>query len=107
MTTAPALLLSRLTAAAVLALLVGGCGLARQVPIEQGNPLPDDKVSQLQEGMTREQVRFLLGPPIVPNTFGQKRWSYVYYELTDDGTELRRLIVHFRDDEVSRIEQPS
>ncbi|MFI4956465.1 MAG: outer membrane protein assembly factor BamE [Gammaproteobacteria bacterium] len=50
-----------------------------QPPIQQGNLLEEDKVDQLEVGMTREQVDFLLGAPISHNTFADDRYDYVYY----------------------------
>ena len=47
--------------------------------IQQGNYLVTDSVSQLKEGMTRSQVRFLLGTPMVPDAFDDSRWDYYYF----------------------------
>src|SRR6266513_2808189 len=47
--------------------------------IQQGNYLEGKTVDQLQVGMTRSQVRYLLGTPLVPAVFDKDRWDYVYY----------------------------
>ena len=59
------------------ALLSGGC--LYHMPIQQGNYLDPGQVEQLQTGMTRSQVRFLLGTPMVPGSFDTDRWDYDYY----------------------------
>ena len=83
---------------------IGACSVHR-VDIQQGNALPDDKLDQLSAGMTREQVRFLLGTPMVPDTFRPDRWEYVYYHSGRGETERRRITVYFDDDRVTRVER--
>ena len=59
------------------ALLASGC--VYKMNIQQGNYLVAESVSQLKEGMTRSQVRFLLGTPMVPDAFDDDRWDYYYF----------------------------
>ena len=54
-------------------------GCVYKMNIQQGNYLVADSVSQLKEGMTRSQVRFLLGTPMVPDAFDDDRWDYYYF----------------------------
>jgi outer membrane protein assembly factor BamE len=89
----------------ILLLLAGGC--LYRMPIQQGNVLNPEQVAQLEPGMTRSQVMFLLGTPMVPNGFNTDRWDYYYY--VDTGRRVRdrltkRLVVWFRDDKVERVE---
>jgi len=85
------------------ALMLGGC--VYRLPIQQGNHLDYEKISQVKPGMTRTQVRFLLGTPIVPGGFDKDRWDYTYY------LKLRRLqkpsalhaTVFFKDDVVDHV----
>jgi outer membrane protein assembly factor BamE len=74
--------------------------------IQQGNYLVPDSVSQLKEGMTRSQVRFLLGTPMVPVAFDDSRWDYYYYFNSQKFKEplKRRLTVFFADEKVARFE---
>jgi len=74
--------------------------------VQQGNYLDPRQVSQLQDGMTRSQVRFLLGTPMLPDAFDNDHWDYIYYLKLGRGgaTEQRRLTVFFEDDRVARIE---
>jgi len=67
----------RLIALAAFAALL--CGCVYRMNIQQGNFLEAGKVDQLQVGMTRSQVRFLLGTPMVPDAFNDDRWDYLYY----------------------------
>ncbi len=59
------------------ATLLGGC--AYKMPIRQGNYLDPAIVAQVKPGMTRSQVRYLLGTPMVPGAFDTSRWDYDYY----------------------------
>jgi outer membrane protein assembly factor BamE len=76
------------------------------MPIQQGNHLDAKTIGQVQPGMTRAQVRYLLGTPIVPGGFENDRWDYDYY------LKLRRLqsprrghvTVHFQGDLVQSVE---
>jgi outer membrane protein assembly factor BamE len=75
--------------------------------IQQGNYLVTDSVAQLKEGMTRSQVRFLLGTPMVPEAFDDSRWDYFYYYYNarrQSDPLKRRLTVYFTDERVQRIE---
>src|SRR5688572_27566445 len=86
------------------ALLTSGC--VYKMNVQQGNYLVTESVSQLKEGMTRSQVRFLLGTPMVPVAFDDSRWDY-YYLLRSrhfDKPLERRLTVYFADEKVQRIE---
>jgi len=86
------------------ALLASGC--VYKMNIQQGNYLVADSVSQLKEGMTRSQVRFLLGTPMVPDAFDDDRWDYYYFFSSQRFKEplKRRLTVYFEDDKVLRYE---
>ena len=86
------------------ALLSSGC--VYKMNIQQGNYLVPDSVSQLKEGITRSQVRFLLGTPMVPVAFDESRWDYYYYFSSQKFKEplKRRLTVYFADEKVARFE---
>ena len=86
------------------ALLSSGC--VYKMNIQQGNYLVADSVSQLKEGMTRSQVRFLLGTPMVPDAFDDSRWDYYYFYSSRKLEQplKRRLTVYFDDERVQRIE---
>lgn len=89
------------------AMAVMGSGCVYRVAVQQGNFLDPKQVAQLQNGMTRSQVRFLLGTPMLPDAFDRDRWDYVYYlKVGRRGEAVRqRLTVYFEDDRVARIER--
>src|SRR6185295_13282751 len=86
------------------ALLASGC--VYRMSIQQGNYLVTDSVSQLKEGMTRSQVRFLLGTLMVPDAFDNDRWDYYYFFNSRHVKQplKRRLTVYFQDEKVQRYE---
>ena len=67
----------------LLALLMAGCGsrlfTVFKIDIQQGNIVDPEKVEQLQVGMTKEQVEFLMGTPLIADPFHPDRWDYVYF----------------------------
>lgn len=87
-------------------LLVSGC--LYRMDVQQGNFLDPSQVVQLQNGMTKSQVRFLLGTPMVPNGFNNDRWNYYYYVKTDRLKQpiSKRLTVYFKEDIVDHFERP-
>ncbi len=90
-------------AAFVAAFLATGC-LYHQ-PIFQGNLLEQEKVEQLQAGMTKRQVFALLGSPSVADPFHLNRWDYLASQRRGHGdTIVKAFVVHFDGDVVSRWE---
>src|SRR5580693_7335972 len=91
----------------VLALLALLQGCVYRVNIQQGNYLEARTVNQLQVGMTRSQVRYLLGTPMVPDAFDKARWDYLYYFKKGRirRPEERHLIVWFKEEKVDRFER--
>jgi len=78
-----------------------------RMPIQQGNFLEPRVVEKLEVGMTRAQVRYLLGTPMVPDTFDTDRWDYFYYlkKKRIGAPVQRRLTVYFANDKVARFEK--
>jgi outer membrane protein assembly factor BamE len=75
-----------------------------RMTIQQGNYLSQEMVAQLKPGMTREQVRYVLGTPLVTDMFHADRWDYVFYrELPDGKREQRSLSVVFEKDKLARV----
>ncbi|HEV7715300.1 MAG TPA: outer membrane protein assembly factor BamE, partial [Steroidobacteraceae bacterium] len=89
------LLLTTLVALGACTLLPG---CVYRMNIQQGNFLEPRAVSQLQVGMTRSQVRYLLGTPMVPDAFDKDRWDYLYYFKKGrlKAPQQRHLIVYFK-----------
>ena len=93
--------------------MVSGCkqvpmmpGLtAHKIDIQQGNAVTQEMVSKLQLGMTRNQVRFVLGTPLLVDPFRTDRWDYFYsYMQRGEVIEQRRLVVFFKEDKLDRME---
>ena len=72
------LMLSSLTLVGLFAL--AGCSFpgVYKVDIQQGNVVTQDMIDQLRPGMTRKQVRFIMGNPLITDTFHANRWDYLY-----------------------------
>jgi len=71
-------LLTSLTFVGLLAL--AGCSFpgVYKIDIQQGNVVTQDMIDQLRPGMTRRQVRFIMGNPLLVDTFHANRWDYLY-----------------------------
>ena len=72
------LLLTSFTFVGLLAL--AGCSFpgVYKIDIQQGNVVTQDMIDQLRPGMTRRQVRFIMGNPLLTDTFHPDRWDYLY-----------------------------
>ena len=104
----------RISVLLIAALAVAGCGQSPKLPavlspyridIQQGNVVTQEMVDKLKPGLTRSQVRFVLGSPLVVDMFHSDRWDYVYL-LQKQGKpdERRRLTVIFQEDKLARLE---
>lgn len=95
---------ARLITALGLATMLAGC--VYRMDIQQGNFLEGKTVNKLEAGMTRSQVRYLLGTPMVPDLFDKDRWDYLYYfEGRRQKSARRHLVVFFKDDKVTRFDR--
>lgn len=90
----------------LLTMLLAGC--VYRMDVQQGNLLDVEQVDQVEVGMTRSQVRFLLGTPMVIDSFDADRWDYVYSLRRGHSRDVtrRHLVVWFDGDKVTRIEEP-
>ncbi len=93
---------------AVFVLLIAlalGSGCVYRANIAQGNLVKEEDLAQLELGMTRSQVRFLIGTPMIDDPFNKDRWDYVYYLKIGrkDASFKRWLSVFFENDVVSEI----
>jgi outer membrane protein assembly factor BamE len=96
----------RLACAILAALIVSACSWAPRslgeyrIDIQQGNVLSQEQVSQLRPGLTQEQVRFILGTPMLVDMFHADRWDYVYrfQNGRTDAVETRRFTVFFNNE---------
>jgi outer membrane protein assembly factor BamE len=109
MSFSPANLLRAALVAALVASPLALTGCIYRMQVQQGNFLEDKELNQVQLGMTRAQVRYLLGTPMVADPFENSRWDYVYTLKQGVISKARRrhFVVHFTDDKVVKMERPS
>jgi outer membrane protein assembly factor BamE len=108
---------ARVLPLALAALLLQGCSTGSEyVPdfrrlgvykldINQGNYITQDMVEKLKEGQTKQQVRLILGTPLLVSAFRDNRWDYMY-EYTRQGKKIehRKFSAYFTDDKLARWE---
>jgi outer membrane protein assembly factor BamE len=90
-------------------LLLTGCSLLPHVifkiDVQQGNVVTEEMLEKLKPGMTKSQVLFVLGSPLIMDAFRDNRWDYVYlYRKKGDLAEQKRLTVFFENDALVNIE---
>jgi outer membrane protein assembly factor BamE len=73
--------------------------------IQQGNFVSQEMLNQLKVGQTRDQVRFILGSPLLTDVFHDDRWDFPFYLARGNGElTTSRVTVFFKDDKVERFE---
>jgi outer membrane protein assembly factor BamE len=90
-----------------LGALASGC--VYRINIQRGNFLDQAAVEQVKAGMTRSQVRYLLGTPMVADSFNKERWDYIYYlkKGRSSHVDSRRVTVYFDGDKVAKLDKPT
>ena len=85
--------------------LAASAGCVYRANIAQGNLIKHEDLDQAEVGMTRNQIRFLLGTPMIDDPFHRDRWDYIYYLKLGraDATYKRWVSVFFTEDKVSEI----
>ena len=103
----------RLIAIAAIAVALSACqnvpmlpGLTtHQIEIQQGNVVTQEMIDKLKPGMTRQQVRFVMGTPPIVDPFHKDRWDYVYFvNKAGKFLEHRRLVLLFDGEALKRVE---
>ncbi|MDH4124273.1 MAG: outer membrane protein assembly factor BamE [Gammaproteobacteria bacterium] len=91
--------------AIILGTLATTSGCVYALNIAQGNLIEQEDLDQVELGMTRNQVRFLLGTPMIDDPFHVDRWDYVYYlKLGREDAAFKRWVsIVFEQDVVSEI----
>jgi outer membrane protein assembly factor BamE len=76
-----------------------------RMPVQQGNIVTEEMIDAVQTGMTKQQVRYLLGTPLLLDMFHQDRWDYIYsIKRGDNPMQVKRLTLWFKDDALERID---
>ncbi len=85
--------------------LASGC--VYRASISQGNLIKQEDLDQVEVGMTKSQVRFLLGTPMIDDPFNRNRWDYVYYLVIGRKVagQKRWVSVYFAEDIVNEIRE--
>ena len=95
--------------AILAAVLLSGCSFSDllspyRVDIRQGNYVSQEMVAQLRPGMSKDQVRFVLGTPLVADIFHAERWDYLYRLKPGTGeVQQRHLSVYFEEGKLVRV----
>lgn len=94
----------------LFATLLTGCGSVEKLPfvhridVQQGNVITQEMIDQLKPGMTKRQVRFTLGSPMIVDVFHQDRWDYVYRMAPGKGEiEQKRVSLYFKNDALTQV----
>jgi len=82
-------------------------GCVYRAAVAQGNLIKQEDLDQVEIGMTKNQVRFLLGTPMIDDPFTRSRWDYVYYLKVGrkDASQKRWVSIFFADEVVSEVSQ--
>lgn len=73
--------------------------------IQQGNMVDQDMVDQLKPNMTKKQVLYIMGSPMLIDVFHQKRWDYLYAKQVDgEAREQKRISLYFDGDILTGIQ---
>ena len=89
-----------------LIVITTGCMRVYTPDIQQGNLITQEMVDQLKTGMTRRQVQFILGTPLITDPFHQNRWDYYYsYKRGKKYRAKRTLSLFFKDDELVEVHE--
>jgi len=76
-----------------------------KMTVQQGNIITEPMVSRIELGMNREQVRYVLGTPLLTDMFHTNRWDYIYtIRRGHNPMETKRLTLWFEDDQLASID---
>ena len=94
----------RLLLLAALIAIQSACIKTHRIDIQQGNVITDSDISRLTPGMTKREVRYILGTPLVVDPFHQNRWDYFYsLEVRGKETIQRRITIVFENEQMKEI----
>ena len=95
----------RLILLCFLAATCSGCSIIYKLDTRQGNVIEQKQLDRVQVGMTKDQIRFLLGTPIATDPFRPDRWDYFgYYRSPRGAVSTRNVTLIFSDDKLATIQ---
>ena len=84
--------------------VAAGCGFVHKIDVQQGNYVTQDAVAKIKEGMTKSEVRQVLGTPLLSDVFHANRWDYYFSQVKDGKAgDRKRFSVFFENDKVVRF----
>ncbi len=96
------------TSIIAVALSISACSSwVYRIDIPQGNYLEQKNIDKIQVGMTKEQVKFILGSPVIVDTFDKDTWNYIYRFTSGRSKKLnakKSFIMKFEDDKLISAE---
>ncbi|MFT7234620.1 MAG: outer membrane protein assembly factor BamE [Methylophagaceae bacterium] len=93
-----------------LVLFITGCAKDKipgvyRIDIQQGNDITQEMINQLKSGMSKNQVAYVMGTPLVIDTFHPDRWDYIYsYHPGNGKREQRRITVYFKNETLNYLD---
>ena len=88
-----------LTVTTLLTACTFGLPRVHRITVQQGNVITQEMIDKLKPGMTRRQVAFVMGEPVLRNSFDPDRWDYVYSVLIPNiGTQQMKMSLFFEND---------
>ncbi|HET7402604.1 MAG TPA: outer membrane protein assembly factor BamE [Usitatibacter sp.] len=95
-------------AVVLCSLALAGCNLVYKIDVQQGNYVTEDVVARVKTGMTKAEVRQILGTPLVADIFHANRWDYYFSSVKNHKAENRTLLsVFFESDKVVAVKGES
>mgnify|MGYP006438154705 FL=1 len=93
-----------ITSLTCLCLVIAGCFSSYRVEIQQGNVISAEQIEKLIPGTPRDEVRFILGTPLIEDPFHAQRWDYFYSLDPAKGEKVTqyRLSIWFEDEKIAR-----
>ncbi len=94
---------------AISLMLLAGCQYFQfpgvyKIDIQQGNIVTQDMIDQLKPGMSKRQVRYVMGNPLIEDTFNPNRWDYFYSLIPAKGEPTKeRISIYFKGDELTHF----
>ena len=73
-----------------------------KLEVQQGNLVTQEMISQLQRGMSKQEVQSLIGTPLLKDSFSSNRWDYVFYQK-NNSKQSRNIVLYFKDNQLISI----
>jgi outer membrane protein assembly factor BamE len=78
---------------------------AHRIDLQQGNTIKLEQLESIEVGMTKSEVRKIMGSPMLSDPFHNQRWDYIYRFIPNKGFERKSLLtLYFEDDVLVKID---